>query len=123
MGPRVDVDALEGLAVDADLRWTLLSALAKNGRADAARIDQELARDNTISGQEHAAAARALRPTAEAKAAVHQADRAMTEVRARQAADAAREAHETETQTARVIHWHTRDQHTHAEEEVATDGA
>ncbi|MGQ0481990.1 MAG: MobF family relaxase [Pseudonocardia sp.] len=63
-------------------------------------------------------------PTAaEAKAAVHQADRAMTEVRARQAADAAREAHETETQTARVIHWHTRDQHTHAEEEVATDGA
>jgi len=59
---------LDGLAVDADLRWTLLSALAKNGRADADRIDEELARDNTISGQEHAAAARALRPTAEAKA-------------------------------------------------------
>ncbi|HYF71972.1 MAG TPA: aminopeptidase N, partial [Nocardioides sp.] len=58
----------EGLAVDTDLRWTLLSALAKNGRADDARIAEELARDNTISGQEHAAAARAVRPTAEAKA-------------------------------------------------------
>ena len=59
---------LPGLAVDTDLRWTLLSSLAKNGRADAARIDGELARDNTISGKEHAAAARTLRPTAEAKA-------------------------------------------------------
>jgi aminopeptidase N len=59
---------LDGLAVDTDLRWTLLSGLAKNGRADGARIDEELARDNTISGKEHAAAARAVRPTAEAKA-------------------------------------------------------
>ena len=59
---------LDGLAVDTDLRWTLLSGLAKNGRADAARIDEELARDNTISGKEHAAAARTLTPTAEAKA-------------------------------------------------------
>jgi aminopeptidase N len=59
---------LEGLVVDTDLRWTLLSGLAKNGRADGARIDEELARDNTISGKEHAAAARTLMPTAEAKA-------------------------------------------------------
>jgi aminopeptidase N len=59
---------VEGLAVDTDLRWTLLSGLAKNGRADGARIDEELARDNTISGKEHAAAARTLIPTAEAKA-------------------------------------------------------
>jgi aminopeptidase N len=59
---------IDGLAVDTDLRWTLLNGLAKNGRADAARIDEELARDNTISGKEQAAAARALRPTAEAKA-------------------------------------------------------
>jgi aminopeptidase N len=58
----------DGLAVDTDLRWTLLSGLAKNGRADGARVDEELARDNTISGKEHAAAARALTPTAEAKA-------------------------------------------------------
>ena len=53
---------IEGLAVDTDLRWTLLSGLAKNGRADGARIDEELARDNTISGKEHAAAARTLTP-------------------------------------------------------------
>ena len=59
---------LDGLEVDTDLRWTLLTALARAGRADAERIDAELARDNTISGQEHAAAARAARPTAEAKA-------------------------------------------------------
>ena len=59
---------IDGLAIDTDLRWTLLSALAKNGRADGDRIDEELARDNTISGKEHAASARALRPTAEAKA-------------------------------------------------------
>jgi aminopeptidase N len=59
---------LDGLAVDTDLRWTFVSALAKNGRADGDRIDQELARDNTISGKEHAASARTLRPTAEAKA-------------------------------------------------------
>ena len=59
---------IDGLAIDTDLRWTLLAALAKNGRADGDRIDDELARDNTISGKEHAASARALRPTAEAKA-------------------------------------------------------
>jgi aminopeptidase N len=59
---------VDGLAVDTDLRWTLLAGLAKNGRADTARIDAELARDNTISGQEHAAACRALRPAADAKA-------------------------------------------------------
>ncbi len=59
---------IDGLAVDTDLRWTILNGLAKNGRADGKRIDEELARDNTISGKEHAAAARALRPTAEAKA-------------------------------------------------------
>ncbi|WP_205475003.1 aminopeptidase N [Nocardioides sp. SYSU D00038] len=59
---------LDGLAVDADLRWTLVGSLARNGRADAARIADELSRDNTISGQEHAASALALRPLAEAKA-------------------------------------------------------
>jgi aminopeptidase N len=58
----------DGLAVDTDLRWAFLNGLARNGRADAARIAEELERDNTNSGQEHAAAARALRPTAEAKA-------------------------------------------------------
>ena len=60
--------AFEGLAIDTDLRWVLLTGLARAGRADADLIDAELERDNTISGQEHAAAARAARPTAEAKA-------------------------------------------------------
>ena len=59
---------VEGLAVDTDLRWTLVTGLAARGRADDARIDEELKRDNTISGQEHAAGARAAMPTAEAKA-------------------------------------------------------
>ena len=58
----------DGLAIDTDLRWHLLTALAKAGRADNDRIAAELERDNTISGQEYAAAARAACPTAEAKA-------------------------------------------------------
>ena len=58
----------EGLQVDTDLRWTVLTGLVRAGRADADRIAAELERDNTISGQEHAASARAARPTAEAKA-------------------------------------------------------
>jgi aminopeptidase N len=57
----------DGLVVDTDLRWTLLKALAARGRADQDRIAEELARDNTISGQERAAAALAVRPTAAAK--------------------------------------------------------
>jgi aminopeptidase N len=59
--------SFEGLAVDQDLRWTLITGLARAGRAGDL-IDAELARDNTISGKEHAAAARAAQPTAEAKA-------------------------------------------------------
>ncbi len=57
----------DGLAVDTDLRWTLLKALAARGRADADRIGEELSRDNTISGQERAAATLTVRPTQEAK--------------------------------------------------------
>jgi aminopeptidase N len=59
--------SLDGLAVDTDLRWTILRALASQGRADEARIRQELAEDSTIAGQERAAAALAVRPTSEAK--------------------------------------------------------
>jgi aminopeptidase N len=59
---------IEGLAVDTDLRWALLTSLAARGRADDARIDEELTLDTTISGKENAAAARAAMPTAEAKA-------------------------------------------------------
>ncbi|MFD8782382.1 aminopeptidase N [Kitasatospora sp. NPDC059599] len=59
---------VKGLAVDTELRWTLLTRLAATGRADEARIAAELERDNTAAGQEHAATCRAARPTAEAKA-------------------------------------------------------
>ncbi|MEU5387371.1 aminopeptidase N [Kitasatospora cineracea] len=59
---------IDGLAVDTELRWTLLARLVATGRADEAAIDAELARDNTSSGQEHAATCRAARPTAAAKA-------------------------------------------------------
>jgi aminopeptidase N len=59
---------LDGLSVDTDLRWELLTGLTRQGRADDEAVDAELDRDNTISGQESAAAARAAMPTAEAKA-------------------------------------------------------
>ncbi|MFF1875017.1 aminopeptidase N [Streptomyces sp. CB03911] len=59
---------LKGLAVDTELRWTLLGRLAATGRADEAAIEAELARDRTAAGEEHAATCRAARPTAAAKA-------------------------------------------------------
>ena len=59
---------LPELTVDTDLRWTLLIALARRGHADDAAIDAELSRDATITGQEHAATARAARPDPAAKA-------------------------------------------------------
>ena len=60
-------EQLDGLAVDQDLRWSLITSLAAAGRAGD-RIEAELAEDSTISGQEHAAAARAAQPDADAKA-------------------------------------------------------
>ncbi|MEO7944316.1 MAG: aminopeptidase N [Marmoricola sp.] len=59
---------LNGLTVDTDLRWSILTGLARAGRAGEERIAAERKRDSTISGQERAAAALASRPTAEAKA-------------------------------------------------------
>lgn len=59
---------IDGLVLDADLRWTFVQALAALGDADADEIDRELAGDNTNQGQESAAGARAARPTADAKA-------------------------------------------------------
>ncbi len=61
-------ETVEGLAVDTDLRWTLLGRLAATGRADEKAIAAELERDRTSAGEQHAASARAARPTAEAKA-------------------------------------------------------
>ncbi|HUP98946.1 MAG TPA: aminopeptidase N, partial [Aeromicrobium sp.] len=59
---------LTGLEVDADLRWTLVKGLARIGEAGEDEIAAELARDDTNSGRENAAAALAIRPLAEAKA-------------------------------------------------------
>ncbi|WP_035794120.1 aminopeptidase N [Kitasatospora mediocidica] len=59
---------IEGLAIDTELRWVLLGTLVAAGRAGDREIADELVRDNTAAGQEHAAACRAARPTAEAKA-------------------------------------------------------
>jgi aminopeptidase N len=60
---------LPGLAVDAELRWTLLARLVTAGRAGDAEIDAELERDATDAGERHAAACRAAVPDAEHKAA------------------------------------------------------
>ncbi|MBA2956299.1 aminopeptidase N [Nocardioides sp. MAH-18] len=60
--------SVDGLAVDQDLRWVLITSLAASGRFGDAEIDAELERDNTISGKEKAAAARVAQPTEEAKA-------------------------------------------------------
>jgi aminopeptidase N len=60
--------SLEGLEVTQDMRWGLLTALARAGRADEDRIAAELGRDRTISGQERSAAALAVLPTEAAKA-------------------------------------------------------
>ena len=56
-----------GLKVDTDLRWELLTDLVAAGRRGPAEIDAELARDDTLSGAEKAAGARAAIPTIEAK--------------------------------------------------------
>ena len=59
----------EGLSVDQDLRWELLTSLVVGGRAGAAEIDAELVQDSTATGELAAAAARAALPTADAKEA------------------------------------------------------
>ncbi|MEV5505129.1 aminopeptidase N [Streptomyces orinoci] len=62
-------EVIEGLTVDTELRWDLLIRLAATGRADEQAIEAELERDRTSAGEQHAAWARAARPTAQAKAA------------------------------------------------------
>lgn len=62
-------DVLDGLSIDTDLRWELLTSLVTGGRAGEAEIAAELEADPTATGQRAAAAARAAAPTAEAKAA------------------------------------------------------
>jgi len=57
-----------GLAVDTDLRWSLIHRLVATGRFGDTEIDSELVRDDTATGRRQAAVARAARPTAAAKA-------------------------------------------------------
>jgi aminopeptidase N len=59
--------AVEGLAVDTDLRWQLLYRLTSRGAAGPAEIDAELARDATDAGARHAATCRAAIPDPAAK--------------------------------------------------------
>jgi aminopeptidase N len=56
-----------GLAVDTELRWSLVQALVVLGGLDEAAIEAELACDNTARGALHALTARASRPDAAAK--------------------------------------------------------
>ena len=58
-----------GLDIDTDLGWELLIALVAGGKAGPAEIDAALAIDNTATGAQSAAHARAAIPTAEGKQA------------------------------------------------------
>ena len=60
---------IDGLAVDTDLRWSLLRRLVVLGEAGGDQIDAEQRLDDTAAGRLNAAACRAAIPTAEAKAA------------------------------------------------------
>ncbi|HTJ67013.1 MAG TPA: aminopeptidase N [Actinospica sp.] len=59
--------AVEGLAVDTDLRWALLARLSAKGRTDVTLIDAELVKDPTAAGRRHALSCRAALPTDAAK--------------------------------------------------------
>jgi aminopeptidase N len=63
---------LEGLVIDTDLRWRIVTALAASGDIDADGpatpfIDNEAATDPTAAGRRNAAAAAAARPQADVK--------------------------------------------------------
>ena len=61
--------SLDGLALDTDLRWSLVQALVARGAAGEDEIAAQLDRDKTSAGERAAATARALIPTAAAKEA------------------------------------------------------
>jgi aminopeptidase N len=62
-------DAPEGLRIDPDLRWALLTALATTAHATSDDIDAELERDGTSSGRTAAVRARASEPEQETRIA------------------------------------------------------
>ncbi|WP_375493528.1 aminopeptidase N [uncultured Jatrophihabitans sp.] len=61
-------DVPAGLTVDHELRWAVVRALAALGELDPEQIEAEAQRDRSAAGARHAATARALQPSAEAKA-------------------------------------------------------
>ena len=64
----LDDDVPDGLVVDDELRWAIITQLARWGAIDSDRIDRELERDPSSSGHVHATRARASMPDAHAKA-------------------------------------------------------
>ena len=58
---------LNGLTIDADLRWHLLICLVERGLAGVSEIDAELQRDNTLTGQLARERCMAAIPSIEAK--------------------------------------------------------
>lgn len=60
-------DVVHGVAVDTDLRWEILIALAAHDAVDDATIATMLERDPSATGLRQAATARAARPTSAAK--------------------------------------------------------
>jgi len=63
------LDLPPGLSPVGDLRWHLIHVLSAAGKIGTDRIASEHGADRTTAGDQHAAAALALQPTAEAKAA------------------------------------------------------
>jgi aminopeptidase N len=61
---------LASLAIDTDLRWELVTALAVGGRISSELLDQELANDNTANGQKYHVAAVAALPDSSSKQAM-----------------------------------------------------
>jgi aminopeptidase N len=61
--------AIDGLAVDTELRWALLARMVSRGAAGGEAIDAELERDRTDAGERHAAACRAAIPQPASKQA------------------------------------------------------
>lgn len=59
--------SIEGIKVDADFRWMLITRLAAKGRLGEAEIAKEEASDETSAGKRNAATARAVIPTKENK--------------------------------------------------------
>jgi aminopeptidase N len=61
-------EVVEGLALDTELRWTLVQALSARDAVSDDEIEAELSRDPSSAGQRHAVTARAMAPNAAAKA-------------------------------------------------------